>query len=78
MLDQRQHPAADQVAGGLVAGDRQEQEEDVELHLGEALAIDLGAHQHADQVVARALPASQRQLVGIAVHRDGGRLPLLR
>ena len=53
VLEQRQHAVGDQVAGGLVARDGEQQEEDVELELGERLAVDLGLEQHADEVVAR-------------------------
>ena len=37
--------AGDQVARGLVAGDGEQQEEGVELRLGECLAVDLGLHE---------------------------------
>ena len=47
VLDQREHAARDQVARRLVAGDGEQQEERVELHLGQPLAVDLGLHQHA-------------------------------
>ena len=42
VLDEREHPARDQVARRLVARHREQQEEDVELEVGELLAVDLG------------------------------------
>ena len=45
VLDQRQHAVGDEVARRLVAGDREQQEEQVELQLGQAVAVDLGAEQ---------------------------------
>ena len=43
VLEERVHPVGDGVAGGLVAGDRQQQEEEVEVHVRQRLAVDLGA-----------------------------------
>ena len=61
VLDERQHPVRDQVARRLVAGDGEQQEEQVELELGEPLAVDLGLEQHADDVVAGVARASRRR-----------------
>ena len=38
-------------------GDRDEQEEEVEVHLARAVAVDLGVEQRGDDVVARLGPA---------------------
>ena len=78
VLDQRQHAAGDQVARGLVAGHGEQQEERVELHLGEPLAVDLAAHEHADQVVARMVARARGELVGVHAHLRGRAHPLLR
>ena len=40
------------VAGGLVAGHREQHEEHVELGLAQRVAVDLGAEQLGDDVVA--------------------------
>ena len=53
VLEERVHAVGDRVAGGLVAGDRQQQEEEVEVHVGQRLAVDLGAEQRGDDVVTR-------------------------
>ena len=45
------------VAGGLVAGDHEQQPEHLELGVGEPLAVDLGVDDAADDVVARVGPA---------------------
>jgi len=50
VLAEGDHAVGDGVAGGLVAGDREQQEEEVELELGEALAVDLGVEQGGDEV----------------------------
>ena len=53
VLVQGDHPVRDEVAGGLVAGDREQQEEQVDLEVGEPLAVDLGLGEDADEVVVR-------------------------
>ena len=50
---QRVHAVRGGVARGLVAGDREQQHEHVELELAELLAVDLGVQQLGDDVVAR-------------------------
>ena len=67
VLAQGDHAVGDGVAGGLVAGDREQQEEQVELQLGEALALDLRAEEHGDEVVLGVELALGRQLVEVAV-----------
>ena len=78
VLDERAHAARDQVASGLVAGDREQQEEGVEVHLGELLAVDFAHHERAHQVVAGILLALLGQLVRIEPHLHGRLLADLR
>ena len=66
-------PHAGRVAGRLVAGDRQQQHEHVELELGQLVAVDLGVDQLGDDVVARVGLALLGQLVD--VHVELGRRP---
>ena len=42
VLEERVHAVRDRVAGGLVAGDGEQQEEEVEVHVGQRVAVDLG------------------------------------
>ena len=60
----------DRVARGLVAGDRDQEEEQVEVHLGETVAVDFGVEQRRHDVVARHLPAFGRDLVRVHEHLD--------
>ena len=71
MLEERDEAVGDQVAGGLVSGDREQEEEEVDLEPGETLAVDLGLTQHADQVVARVGPLLLGELgrVRVELHR---------
>ena len=64
---QRPHAARGGVAGGLVAGDREQQHEHVELELGELVAVDLGVDQLGDDVVARVGLALLGELVDVHV-----------
>ena len=59
----REHPLRDRGAGRLVAGDGEQQEEEVELDLGQPLAVDLGLEQHADDVVGRAAAVDRGALL---------------
>ena len=45
VLEERVHAVGREVAGGLVARDREQQEEQVDLELGEHVALDLGLGQ---------------------------------
>ena len=45
VVAERAHAVRDRVARRLVAGDREQQEEQVEVHLGERVAVDLGVEQ---------------------------------
>ena len=74
VVDQRQQPLGDRVAGGLVAGDREQQEVDVELVLGQRAAVDLGLDQLADDVVAGALAALVGELLAEGEHLERGRV----
>ena len=60
----------DRVARRLVAGDGDQQEEEVEVHLRQAVAVDLGVEQGRDDVVARHLAALGRERVGVHEHLD--------
>ena len=68
VLDQRQHALGDRVAGGLVAGDREQQEVDVVLVLGQRAAVDLGLDELRDDVVARALAPLVGELAAVLEH----------
>ena len=73
MLDEREHAARDRVARRLVAGHEQQEEEGVEVDLGELLALDLGLEEHAHHVVARAPAVFGGELVRVHVDlRRGG------
>jgi hypothetical protein len=72
VLDEGQHPVGQGVAGGLVAGDGEQQEEHVELELGEGVALDLGPEQDRHHVVLGVLLAPGRQVVGVGVELHGG------
>ena len=76
VLHQRQHPAADEVPGGLVARHREQQHEHVELDVGQLLAVELGGDERGDDVVHRALTArvGQRLRVHVELHRRFERL----
>ena len=47
VLLERPHPVADRGAGGLVAGDDEQDEERRELGDGQPLTVDLGVHERA-------------------------------
>ena len=72
VLEERVHPVRDGVARRLVAGDRQQQEEEVEVHVRQRLAVDLAAEQRGDDVVARVAPSLLGQLLGVHEHLDLG------
>ena len=69
VLHERPHAPRGGVAGGLVARDRQQQHEHVELELGELLAVDLGVDELGDDVVARIAAALLGEVVGVRVQR---------
>ena len=54
VLEERVHAVRDRVAGGLVAGHGEQQEEEVEVHVGQRVAVDLGAR------AARVMMSSRR------------------
>ena len=68
VLGERLHAVADGVAGGLVAGDDEQDEERAELLRREPLAVDLGGHQHRGEVVARVGPAVLAERLGVGEH----------
>ena len=59
VVAERADAVRDRVARRLVAGDREQQEEEVEVHLGERVAVDLGLEQRGDDVVARVRRAAR-------------------
>ena len=67
VLHQRPHAPRGGVAGGLVAGDREQQHEHVELDLGEPVAVDLGVDELGHDVVARIGLALLGELVDVHV-----------
>ena len=53
VLEQREQPAGERVAGGVVAGRGEDQEVRDELHVADRLTVDGGVHQGAVEVVGR-------------------------
>ena len=53
MVDECQRAEGDQVAGGLVAGDQQQEREVEQVGIGEPFAVDLRRGQDAEKVVRR-------------------------
>ncbi len=70
VLEQRVHPVRHRVPRRLVAGHREQQEEQVEVHLRQLVAVDLAVDQRAHDVVAGVLPSIVRELLGIHEHLD--------
>jgi len=68
ILDQGEHSARDEVSRRLVPGDRQEEEERVELRLAELLAVDLGVDEDGHQVVALLTLAGLGELACVHPH----------
>ena len=66
MLHQGQHAAGDQVHGGFVAGDDQQEDHRHQLVVAHAVGGVVGFDQGADQVVARLLAALANQLAHVA------------
>ncbi len=71
MVDEGQRAVVDEVPGRLVAGHDQGDEEQVQLEVVEAVAVDLGLDEGGHQVVAGVGPAIGGDVV--AVHVDLGR-----
>ncbi len=59
------HALGDRVAGRLVAGDAQRDDEHAELGLGEMLALGVGLHQRRDDVIRGLVGPARRQLHGV-------------
>ena len=70
VVAERADAVRDRVARRLVAGDRDQQEEEVEVHLRQPVAVDLGVEQRGDDVVARHLAPFGRERVGVHEHLD--------
>jgi hypothetical protein len=73
VLEQREQGVVDQVPGRLVAGDDERDEEEVELEVVEALAVELGLDQRGHEVVAGVGPAVLGDLVAQRVDLRRGR-----
>ena len=71
IVEEGGHPPRDQISGGLVAGHGEEEEEQLELHVGELLPVDVHAGQHAHQVVVGIGPLGGEQLGGVGVQLHG-------
>ena len=67
----------DRVARRLVASHRQQEEEQVEVHVGQVIAVDLGLEQLGDDVVLRRGPVLVGELLGVHEHLDLRGLHLL-
>ena len=76
VLHQRVHAPAGGVAGGLVAGHRQQQHEERRTPLPQPVAVDLGVDQLGDDVIARIRLALLRQLIDVDVELAPTRLML--
>ena len=72
VAQQREHPVADQVGGGLVAGDQEQAQHVERLALGQPLALVLHLHQRAQDVVAGLDPALRDNRPEIRVELAGG------
>ena len=72
MLEQEQQAVGDEVAGGLVAGDREQQKERPELEHADPLAVDLAGHERGHEIVARLLDLALPQLVRVLQHLEPG------
>ena len=71
VLRQLHHAVADRVAGGLVAGDDEEDEEAAELLGAHAVAVDDRVHHHRGQVVGRVLQSVLAEGLGIGIDLEG-------
>ena len=74
VLEQGEQTVGDGVAGRLVAGDRQQQEVDVEVALVQRTAVDLGLDELGDDVLARALAPLVGELAAVVEHVLGRRV----
>ena len=72
-VGERLHPVADRVAGRLVAGDDEQDEERAELLRGELVAVDLGGHHHRRDVVLRVGATVLPERLGVHEHLEGVR-----
>jgi hypothetical protein len=62
VLGERDHAVGDGVAGGLVAGNRQQHHEETELVIGELVPVDVGFDQLGHDVLAGLFGADRREL----------------
>ncbi len=77
-LQQFVHAAADQAAGGFVAGHGDLHEQGGEFHFRYPLPVDFLVDQQGDQVVPALVLALTGQLEAIGTHRHAGLVDLLR
>ena len=68
---QCQHAVTDRIAGGLVAGDSQQDEERGDLGRRELFAVDVGDNQCSGQIIAWVGPAILGQCGGVCADIDG-------
>src|SRR6478752_3804215 len=71
VLAERDDRVAQQIRGGLAAGEEQELKEAEDLRLREALALELRIQQTREEVVARGMPARIEQPADVVVHLTG-------
>ena len=72
VLEERVHRSGHQIAGRLVAGHREQEEEELELQLAELLALDLDGGEHAHEVGVRVDALLGEELGRIGVELHGG------
>ena len=79
MVEQQLDPRRQQVAGGVAAGVDEQEEEPLQLAVGEALAVDLGLDEPGGDVVAgfgalagRGLAAAYDSISSVAAPRCSG------
>ncbi|MFC7101748.1 hypothetical protein ACFQQB_15525 [Nonomuraea rubra] len=77
MVEEREHATGGRVAGGLVAGDHEEEDEEVELVLAEGLAVLVRLEELGDDVVLGVRLALGGELVGVGVDLHGRARALL-
>ena len=70
MVEEGDHGPGHEIPSRLVAGHREQQEEQVELELGELVALDLGLGENTEEVLVRVEPLLLAQLVGIGIELE--------
>ena len=73
VLEERVHPAGDQVAGRVAAGVDEQDEEEAEVGLVEPVPVHLGARERGSEVVCGTGALGVPDAGGVAEHlQDGG------